>query len=106
MGAVALLGMAHDLDLYIDHARANFSVGNPFLTSMIAPFAYRLSYVPALRSASCIVVQNEAQAARCAELRLHYQLIPNIVENPPVDLVMSRRIWMLFGLATFLPPIV
>jgi len=91
MGAVALLGIAHDLDLYIDHARAHFSVGNGLLTSMIAPFAYKLSYVPALQSASCIVVQNEAQAARCTELKLPHQLIPNIVEYPPDDLLASQE---------------
>ena len=84
IGAVAILGLASDRDLYSDSGKVLFATNNKFTSQLFGKLAYMFFYAPALRKADWVIAQNMAQVSRCEELGLANQLIPSIVGLPAI----------------------
>jgi glycosyltransferase involved in cell wall biosynthesis len=82
-GRVSLLALASDKDLHSSSGRVLFAVGNPYASRVVGRVAYVGFRHLALRAATCVLVQNEQQAASCEALGLPHRVIPNIV--PPLS---------------------
>jgi glycosyltransferase involved in cell wall biosynthesis len=85
-GAVCVLGLASDRDLYPDAGPVLFAVEGSPLSPLVARLAHRLYRDWALPSATCVAVQNQEQADACTKLRLRNAVVPNIVLGPPDSL--------------------
>jgi len=82
-GAVCLLALASDRDLYPDSAHVLFGLEGSRLSPVVARLAHEVYRKWALPSATWVTVQNREQADACARLGLRHALLPNILLDPP-----------------------
>jgi len=86
-GAVSILALASDKDLYAASGKVLFKVSDPRLSALIGPVAHACFRRWGLRAADRVAVQNEEQAASCAALGLPHTVLPSIVEPAPAALL-------------------
>lgn len=89
-GAVSILGLASDRDLYPDAGKILFAVGTEFWSSLVGPLAHRYFRRHGLQAVDWVIAQNAEQAACCKALGLSYQVIPSITELPPSEIGKFR----------------
>lgn len=89
VGALSVLALASDKDLYAASGKVLFNVGNARISTLIGPVAHAAFRQWGLRAADWVAVQNEEQAAACAALGLRHTVLPNIVEPPPEELLAT-----------------
>jgi glycosyltransferase involved in cell wall biosynthesis len=82
-GAVSMLALASDRDLYPDASRVLFGLRDSPLSPLVARLAHGLYRGWALPSATWVTVQNDEQAAACSRLGLRHAVLSNIVLEPP-----------------------
>ena len=87
VGAVSVLAIASDRDLYADSGKVLFAVPNAHVSAAIGPVAHAVYRRTGLDAADWVAVQNQEQAAACRRLGLRAAVLPNIVEPPPSGLL-------------------
>jgi glycosyltransferase involved in cell wall biosynthesis len=85
-GAVCILGLASDRDLYPDSGPILFGLRGSPLSPLVARTAHWVYRNYSLPSATWVGVQNREQVEACRQTRLRSALLPNIVLSPPGDL--------------------
>jgi glycosyltransferase involved in cell wall biosynthesis len=83
VGAVSMVALASDRDLFHDSGKYNLAMGLGPLDPAVGWLAHVYFERSAYRAADLIVTQNEEQSAACERLGLPHALIPSIVEPPP-----------------------
>ena len=89
LGAISVLGLASDRDLYASSGKVLFGVPDRRVSALIGPLAHAVYRKWGLRAADWVAVQNDDQAAACCKLGLRQAIIPNIVELPAAGLATT-----------------
>ena len=89
VGAVSVLGIASDRDLYADAGKVLFAVPSARVSAVIGPVAHAVYRRAGLHAADWVAVQNQEQVAACRRLGLRAAVLPNIVEPPPAGLLAA-----------------
>jgi glycosyltransferase involved in cell wall biosynthesis len=89
VGAVSVLALASDKDLYAASGKVLFKVRSARLSAVIGPLAHAGFRRWGLRAADWVAVQNKEQAAACAAVGLRHAVLPSIVERPSEELLAT-----------------
>jgi Glycosyltransferase len=85
VGAVSMLALTSDGDLYPDSGRYHFGVGGPALSAVTGRLGYEWLRRKALTRVDCIITQNETQVSACAAQGLRCRQVPSILEDAPEE---------------------
>ncbi len=91
LNSISILALASDSDL---HIKERVKLGNffsRFLKSSYIPRSIFRKYV--LKKASVVLAQTNEQAKVCAELSIHYRIIPNAITDPVFECEESSKKW-------------